>query len=322
LQRVGSLNGDSFKSELPINRIAFMGRDPAVADENLYRYCGDNPTIYVDPSGLASTKPLFKEIDPNCPDTCGPDVTEWFLKDLKQHLDSLRRNRKATTDDAYFESFRQRMKYLLAYKWMPFGTTECGTGKCKNTVMFAGVCMRKNQLGNIAFGFLTNFTGLINNKITVSLAYSGVPYLIPGVNTYDKTHPYANNFGKYIGAQRADNLAAFSLGAEISAIPLVDTLSLDKLAQLVLTFIKNNNTFNKYASLYYGSDQNAGLTLDNLTFVPEYEGFNTQSCKPCKGSTYSGRGSEAWFTSSFPFWWRTSESELDKTLRQLEDYTK
>ncbi len=29
----------------------FIGRDPAVADENLYRYCGDTPTLYVDPSG-------------------------------------------------------------------------------------------------------------------------------------------------------------------------------------------------------------------------------------------------------------------------------
>ncbi len=33
----------------------FVGRDPVQADFNLYRYCYDNPTIYVDPSGLACT---------------------------------------------------------------------------------------------------------------------------------------------------------------------------------------------------------------------------------------------------------------------------
>jgi hypothetical protein len=30
----------------------FISRDPAQADENLYRYCGNNPVILVDPSGL------------------------------------------------------------------------------------------------------------------------------------------------------------------------------------------------------------------------------------------------------------------------------
>ncbi len=34
----------------------FIGRDPALADENLYRYCGDGPANMRDPSGLASVK--------------------------------------------------------------------------------------------------------------------------------------------------------------------------------------------------------------------------------------------------------------------------
>ena len=32
----------------------FISRDPAQADLNLYRYCGDEPTEATDPSGLAS----------------------------------------------------------------------------------------------------------------------------------------------------------------------------------------------------------------------------------------------------------------------------
>ena len=30
----------------------YITRDPAQADANLYRFCGDNPVNYVDPSGL------------------------------------------------------------------------------------------------------------------------------------------------------------------------------------------------------------------------------------------------------------------------------
>ncbi len=35
-----------------LKRFAPRGRDPAQADENLYRYCGDEPTDETDPSGL------------------------------------------------------------------------------------------------------------------------------------------------------------------------------------------------------------------------------------------------------------------------------
>ena len=34
------------------HRNVHHGRDPAQADANLYRFCGDNPVNYVDPSGL------------------------------------------------------------------------------------------------------------------------------------------------------------------------------------------------------------------------------------------------------------------------------
>jgi uncharacterized protein YqgV (UPF0045/DUF77 family) len=36
-----------------LKQFALRGRDPAVADDNLYRYCGDEPTEATDPSGMA-----------------------------------------------------------------------------------------------------------------------------------------------------------------------------------------------------------------------------------------------------------------------------
>ena len=47
--------GSHFRNRLRafVGRYALRGRDPAVADENLYRYCEDAPTEAIDPSGLA-----------------------------------------------------------------------------------------------------------------------------------------------------------------------------------------------------------------------------------------------------------------------------
>ena len=42
-------------------------------DVNLYRYCVNSPTNRTDPSGLAS---------------CGPDVTNWFMKEIQLFTDA------------------------------------------------------------------------------------------------------------------------------------------------------------------------------------------------------------------------------------------
>ena len=47
-----------------VKRFAPRGRDPAVADENLYRYCGDDPIEATDPSGEAGTETAGLSVDP------------------------------------------------------------------------------------------------------------------------------------------------------------------------------------------------------------------------------------------------------------------
>ncbi len=56
-QRRGSRPSDPYDLRAFLKRFALRGRDPAAADENLYRYCENEPTVYVDPSGLADTSP-------------------------------------------------------------------------------------------------------------------------------------------------------------------------------------------------------------------------------------------------------------------------
>jgi RHS repeat-associated protein len=283
-------------------------------DINLYRFASNSPISRRDPTGLKDAPSVA--IDTKCGDTCGPDVTEWFLKDLRSHAADLRLALKVYSDDQdkMIVYFAEVAKYYLSYKWMDFSKEGCGTGKGAHTVMFAGVCIRKNQLGNIAFGYISNITGLGNDLTTIRMGY------IPG-STYDKTHPHRANFGKYVGMQRADNLAAFSLGAAIRAIPDGEGMATDKLAQLVASgMVKNGaDMYSKYADLY---EKGAKLTIDNLTFIPEYGGFDTRSLKPCmkdgKPVVYTGPGSKAAFFATTPGKARVSgvaQYEVDARLR-------
>ena len=56
-QRGGSHPRDAHDMRVFLKRFALRGRDPAVGDENLYRYCGDDPLNATDPSGLDPTPP-------------------------------------------------------------------------------------------------------------------------------------------------------------------------------------------------------------------------------------------------------------------------
>jgi RHS repeat-associated protein len=292
-------------------------------DGNLYRWEGNGPVIRLDPTGLKGAPSV--PVDNGCNDTCGPDVTLWFLKDLRKYVSRLRGAREIMNDIEYAKTWRLAVKYWLCYKWMSFTCEGCGTGKCANTVMFAGVCLRKNQLGNIAFGFLVNTTGLLSEKYDITTAYS----VIGANGTYDRDHPYSGNYGQYAGASRADNLAAFSLGAEMAGSPWAG-LSGDQWASLVTGTIAANGDrpglYSRYGDLYGKGTQ---LDIDNLTFIPEYGGFNTRSCKTCMGkggkpSIYDGPGSMETFGSSGPGFLLSKgvpEAEVDKQLREtFENY--
>jgi len=149
-------------------------------------------------------------------------VTEWFAKDLAAHL----LNRAVAESKAVKDGqvpintaeaqkknedyFLQQVKYWMAPKWMDFGGPAAGKGV--NTVVLAGHAIRKNQLGNIEFGFIVNALP-VPGKGGIAPITAG--YVIGGNGTYGKTHPYHENFGEFQGLQRADNLAAFGVGRGI-----------------------------------------------------------------------------------------------------------
>ena len=217
-----------------------------------------------------------------------PDVTKWFVKDLRDHFNRLQGANPLT--------WQYNAKYNMSYKWMNFSAPGCCTGKCKNTVMFSGICIRKNQLGNIAFGFISRMRPPFPVATNSRPPFPETHPIAAGYNlgsTYSPGHPYSANFGNFAGVNRADNLAAFSLGYNLGSPPGFDIPIFNPNQDQVNAFLSlasgTDGGYQNYTSIY-GPDARNKITKDTFTFVPEYGGFNTQSCKPCN-ATYDNPGS-------------------------------
>jgi len=314
----------------------WTSRDPVESDElNLYRYSLNNSTSMVDPSGLdskSSTITSGKKKE-QCDDVCGVDVTEWFRKDMISHLKYAIKYQNSIGGD-YFD-FRHQAAHLMSHKWIDFATDKCSTGKCVNTVRLATVCIRKNQLGNMMFAFIGrmyppgkhrpfnigNFGVYDTAKKVVAKGYSLG-------NVYNPKHPHAKNFGDYAGARRADNLAAFGIGYMVgqqSTIIYNKSQFETKLRQ----WLNRSGDLSIYADLY-DTKNPPKFGPDTLTFVPEFGGFNTRSCKTCGavGREYSSlsssyRSIEAGQTLYKQWKAKGGGARGDEWRRKMyEDYTK
>jgi RHS repeat-associated protein len=268
----------------------FLSRDLIgyAGGANLFAYCHGRPSGSLDGHGT---------------DTCGPDVTDWFLNDLGSQLADLQAqyaahlnndiaNNRAiglveggelaagielVWDDA--RAFQNKVKYQLAYKWMGFGG---GTGTCAHTVQINGVCIRKNQLGNIAFAYLSHKAPPAHFTGDSAIAYA---YAKPTIRTYWNQSPNAGNFGGWAGRPRDDNLAAFAIGASLAGRPLTA-------AGLSAAFA-DPSVPARYQGLNPAPARQGGtfpMKPNALTFVPEYNGFDTALCKPCNDK-WSGKSS-------------------------------
>ena len=314
---------DRFRDyEAPLG--VWMQRDPIRSGANLYEYVNDSPVESRDPSGLLggpgqaywpNWKSRYTRSSNASCCVCGPDVTDWFLKDLKLQSDYMKKEYaaidKATAepepgsaaswattpfpgdpDDPTgairgafhtaalagaagilkLKAFKNDVKYLLDYKWMSFDMPGTGTGKCYNTVEISGLCVRRNQLGNIAFGYISwlyaplPFTG----DPTVSIAGStyGYAYSDPMISTYGAAVENRANINSWdLGLKRRDNLAAWSVG-----------IALGKSGSLTDASLRASlGSVGALQSLYPGSIL---ITSSDLTHIPEYGGygFDTATC--------------------------------------------
>jgi len=168
-----------------------------------------------------------------------------------------------------------RLSYLSphapSYKWMTFEPR--GTGKCKHTVELAGVCLNRNQLGNIAFMVLGELMPPVpfTSEGVAKRGYNVLPEY-PGVSK----HPHAKQFGKFIGSRRTENLAAFGVGEAVArGFRGNPNLTYAQFKQLLVKELNNPITLSKYAYLYA---PDTALNKGDLTFIPFHGGVNTRSC--------------------------------------------
>jgi RHS repeat-associated protein len=266
------------------------------AGPNFREYAGNDPTNATDPTGLLAADR----------DESGPDVTSWFAKEIVAQV-AWRRDRYGinlgegyTNDNPWWivpaytadiprriqidgEAFRFQAAYLLSAKWMDFGGPDSGKGV--HTVSIANrVVIRKNQLGNMEFAMIaTLYTpgGLTSDDWAVEKARE-----IPGVQKYDSKHPYGKNmYGKWAEYERADNLAAFGVGWEIAQrIRKLDSFKKQGVpteaeVKVILNELFKDDKALDAATKHYQkySSHKGGLGLEDLTFIPNFGGFNTQN---------------------------------------------
>ena len=210
----------------------FLSPDPAHADINRYRYCGNDPVSKTDPSGLKADDDqgdlgvLQATIVTGVPvkhvkDISGPDVTDWYAREIAdQILYRVDQQRKAyqgvlanvagpdrvmadegsglvvgemaNAETNNLLSFFHQAKYYMAPKWMDFGSPSEGKGV--NTVVVAGRVLRKNQLGNIEFGVIVNLLPPPGFSAKGVKYQSGVKEAYEGfARNNDEGHTYVKN---------------------------------------------------------------------------------------------------------------------------------
>lgn len=259
----------------------WISRDPSGEPSglNLLSFVYNSPRTHVDALGLKG----------EC--VCGPNVTRWFKYDLEKHESRLRR---VTTGSGLANwgvatvEWKQQVKYLMAHKWMDFHYDGCGLGKCVNTVQLGGTCIRKNQLGNIAFGMAAQIWtpepfydtyGAIEKGYSLGSTHGGA---------YGEA-----NFPGQVGRPRYDNLAAFGfgslMGVQIRARGGLSSMTLDDFTKSLNKFFKTPNVINLYSELA-GPAMASKLAPDSLTHIPEFGGYNTASCREC-----TTPGADDWF---------------------------
>jgi RHS repeat-associated protein len=258
-------------------------------------------------------------------DISGPDVTAWFARDIVDQIEHRAKMMSKNIDRTPntpprvrqwpdLEDFKEQAAHYLAPKWMDFGSP--GEGKGVNTVVVANRVLRKNILGNIELGVISDLMppdmpAVMGNN-PIEFAYLGMLFTnADDVSTYWTKHYHNENYGDFKGVVRADNLAAFGVGTAISTDLRTSAAATmkeiqaqvkegkfkgltdkqqDVLTQAVATSLKglfsddkalqqSVNTYNKLLSKRLGSGD-LTIPIEALFFIPEYGGFNTDSLNP------------------------------------------
>lgn len=265
----------------------WLNRDPIGEEEavNIYAFLFNDPIGLFDLLGLTSA-------ETDC--MCGPDVTKWFYKEAEAHIAKT----QASQNKSWVErvpAFQDQAAYDMAYKWMDFTVKGCGTGSCRHTVWLAGICLRKNQLGNIMFMIVgTIYPPGWPYDTSMKVAKKG--YSLGRV--YDKDHPHAKKmFGKYAGKRRRDNWAAFEVG-------------------MALGYQRSQGSSWDVEVFSRSLEREIRQRLEDITFITINDGYSTARCQRCKAE-----GADEWKGKSSFDARKALESTYSEFLREHYKYS-
>jgi hypothetical protein len=216
----------------------------------------------------------------------------------------------------------------MAPKWMPFGDTGSRLGQ--NTVVLAGVPLRKNQLGNIELGVVsTLYPPGLRYELLRPANIIRVARIAPGVRIYDLTHPHHGHMGYFAGLRRADNIAAFGVGYTIAerilelerckpekvGEPPKAVPTREEIKTILIDLFRNARRLDRAASRFGQVLLKEDIGLDTLTFIEYYGGFNTRSLKVKPDWNYPVEAAPApWY---FEMEIRPMYQEYRNRMRQL-----
>lgn len=178
---------------------------------NGYAYVNGNPVNHTDPSGMIAETPgnwdtcslNFQETE--C--TCGPDVTRWFLEEIRFHywwnietiIGVLEVNAIGGLGSAAILAYYIPYASEIPYKWIDFNDQDsqhsCPSPKpraisssrpwdrpCGGSVTLCGrVCLERSELGNFMYGFSANLWGFRDWQTDVAGYMVGVQYDLPAL---------------------------------------------------------------------------------------------------------------------------------------------
>lgn len=137
----------------------FIPRDSIATQSNSYRYVRNHPTIAVDPLGLQESQPATSQ----CCDYCGPDMTEFTRKLIKNAL-------QWRSQQPSSIGIRQRWRWMknngMSFDWWSEGRGDyripgrCPSGdKCRNTYWICDTCVHDHWIGNMMYGLIGRLLG-------------------------------------------------------------------------------------------------------------------------------------------------------------------
>lgn len=211
---------------------------------------------------------------------CGPDITSWFLKDIKAHLKLSMDWKEKSFGPMESLRFRNHAGLLMSQKWMNFN--KVSKGVCTHTVSIAGYCLDRRVLGSFLFGLISYKTPPqpFNAKGAISLGWKKFKF-------YNRDQPHFSQHENFNKIPKFFTYAASQLGYSFGE--------------------KNTNILSmngkKFKARFKNSIENLKNTLkiekiklnpDTLFHLSVGEGYSTKQCHVSKSKYTSDISSLEW----------------------------